>query len=199
MVIFRLLRTNFEKYEIDKEETITINFEHFNDALKRCPDNEKISLTVENNKFKIKTLGKNPKEYELSLIDFVDKNLQKIPELKFDVKVVMPSIALTDAITDLSFIEEGIDFVIQDKTFVIEGKTPTRAGKRIFKDDVDITCEKELIKSKYTINYLKKFIKGDKLTNTVELSFSDDYPLKIEYKVIDRVLLGFILAPRGED
>ena len=58
--------------------------------------------------------------------------------------------------------------------------------------DKDVHC-------RYSMEYLKKFTKADKIVNTVEMSFNDDYPLKIEYKLVDKLLLGFILAPRGED
>ncbi len=202
MVIFRLLSTNFEKYDVENEEQhITINFEHFNDILRRCNDREKLKITLTENSLKIITLGNNPKEFELSLIDFVDENLQKIPDLKFPVKIITKATNLSEAINDLSFIEEGVDFIVENKKFIIEGKTPTRKGKIEFKEDIDIITEDEnqTYKSKYTINYLKKFIKGDKIVNNVELSFNNDYPLKVEYKIIDKLLLGFILAPRGED
>ena len=42
-------------------------------------------------------------------------------------------------------------------------------------------------------------IAGGKLTDTVSLQFNTDYPLKLEYKVTDRLLLSFILAPRVDN
>ena len=55
------------------------------------------------------------------------------------------------------------------------------------------------IKSKYSVEYLKKMIQGAKLSDRVKIQFNHDYPLKIEYNAIDRVLLSFILAPRVEN
>jgi hypothetical protein len=43
---------------------------------------------------------------------------------------------------------------------------------------------------------LKKIIKGSKLSDKVSLEFGKDYPLKIEYKVLDKLQLATILAPR---
>lgn len=201
MVIYKLLSTNFEKYQVEKEEYIAINFEHFSEILKRCSDKQKLKLTLEEGKLKVTSEGENQKEFELSLIDFVDENIQKIPDLKFPVKVVMKSSTLSEGINDLSFIEEGVDLKVENSQFMIEGKTPTRKGSLAFSKDVDVNAEntETTYKCNYSIEYLKKFIKGEKLVNNVELSFNNDYPLKIEYKIIDKLTLAFILAPRGED
>lgn len=201
MVIFRLLSTNFEKYEVKEDFQISLSLEHFSSVLKRCDDKAKLVLNVDSNsnKLKIVSEGKNQKIFELSLIDFNDENLQKVPNLDFPAKIILSSANFTNAITDLNFLENGVSFKINGKTFSIEGKTNTMSGKIDFTEDIDIKSQKEAIHCRYSIEYLKKFIKADKIVNNVELSFTDDYPLKVEYKLVDRLLLGFILAPRGED
>ena len=50
--------------------------------------------------------------------------------------------------------------------------------------------------SKYSIEYLKKIVKGGKLTNNVSLSFGKEYPLRVDYQIMDKLMLSFILAPR---
>ena len=52
------------------------------------------------------------------------------------------------------------------------------------------------VKSKYSIEYLKKISKASKLADNVLLQFSNDYPLKAEFKAKDKLDLVFILAPR---
>ena len=52
------------------------------------------------------------------------------------------------------------------------------------------------VASKYSIDYLKKIIKGSKLSDSVVVQFGQDYPLRIDYNVIDKMSLSFILAPR---
>ena len=42
-------------------------------------------------------------------------------------------------------------------------------------------------------------IAGAKLTDKVSLQFNNDYPLKIEYKQVDKLMLSFILAPRVDN
>jgi len=97
-------------------------------------------------------------------------------------------------------LEEGVSFDITDNIFSMSGKTASMSGKIDFKEDVDVKIEdKKNYSCRYSMDYLKKFTKAEKLVKTVEFSFNIDYPLKIEYKIVDRLLLGFILAPRGED
>ena len=49
------------------------------------------------------------------------------------------------------------------------------------------------------VNADKIRVTGSKLSNEVVISFNKDYPLKLDYKVIDKLLLSFILAPRVEN
>lgn len=202
MVIFRLLATNFEEYNVEEEKQISLSLEHLRDVLKSCDDKAKLKLIVkeDNNRLKLISEGKNKKEFELALIEYNNDNQQKVPNLNFPVKVITSSANLTNAINDLSFLEEGVAFKIEDKEFLLEGKTATMAGKVNINENIDVKIEENKnYLCKYSIEYLKKFIKADKMVGTVELSFNNDYPLKIEYKLVDKLLLGFILAPRGEE
>lgn len=200
MVIFRLLSTNFTKYDIKEETKISLSLEHLSNVLKSCDDKAPLTLIIEeNNKLKIVSEGKNKKEFELSLIEFSDDNLQKVPSLEFPVKMILSSSNFTSAITDLGFLEEGVNFKVEEKVFTMEGKTNTMAGKIDFKDNISIESDNKEYNCRYSMDYLKRFTKAEKIVNNVELSFHNDYPLKVEYKILDKLLLGFILAPRGED
>jgi hypothetical protein len=43
-----------------------------------------------------------------------------------------------------------------------------------------------------------KFIKGVKISNSVVVSFSDDYPLRLDFPG-EKMGIGFVLAPRVEN
>lgn len=202
MVIFRLLSSNFEEYEVKEDTKLSLNLEKFSDVLKRTSDGDKLILEMKEgiNVLKILSSGKNPKEFELSLIDVNDANLQNVPKLEFDAKIITSSSFLTSAVNDLNFLENGVNFNVKKGKFFIDGKTNSMSGRVDFNENVDVKVKEDKdIFCRYSIEYLKKFIKTEKIVNTVELSFSTDYPLKIEYKLVDRLLLGFILAPRGDD
>ena len=46
---------------------------------------------------------------------------------------------------------------------------------------------------------MKKMIAGSKIADEVSIYFNKDYPLKLEYKTVDKIMLSFILAPRVEN
>jgi proliferating cell nuclear antigen len=202
MVVFRLLSTNFESYEIKEDINISLSLEQMSNVLKSCDDKSKLTLVVgEGNKLTIISGGKNKKEFELSLIDFADENLQKVPSLNFPVKIVTSSSNLTSAVADLAFLEEGVSFKVEKGLFSMVGKTNSMSGKIDFTEDIDVSVEdkEKDYHSRYSMDYLKKFVKAEKIVGTVEMSFTTDYPLKVEYKIVDKLLLAFILAPRGEE
>ncbi|MCA9486454.1 MAG: hypothetical protein KC548_02275, partial [Nanoarchaeota archaeon] len=49
MVVFRLLSTNFDKYELTEEKKISLSLEHLSNVLKRCDDKAKLTMEVKDN------------------------------------------------------------------------------------------------------------------------------------------------------
>jgi DNA polymerase III sliding clamp (beta) subunit (PCNA family) len=63
-----------------------------------------------------------------------------------------------------------------------------------------ITSDAEdTFKSKYSLEYLKKIINGSKISERVSIHFNTDYPLKVQYQIVDKIKLSFILAPRVDN
>ena len=93
-----------------------------------------------------------------------------------------------------------LPFIILKLTIAAAGDL-TKADVEINKNE-DITIEmdaSEPQRSKYSVEYLKKMMQGSKLSDTVTLKFSKDYPVTIEYKEVDKLNLMFILAPRVDN
>jgi proliferating cell nuclear antigen len=57
---------------------------------------------------------------------------------------------------------------------------------------------KDHVKSIFPIDYLKKFAKASKLSDTAVLQIGADYPMRLDYRKTDMIQLGFVLAPRIE-
>ncbi|PIN70876.1 hypothetical protein COV94_00840, partial [Candidatus Woesearchaeota archaeon CG11_big_fil_rev_8_21_14_0_20_57_5] len=66
-------------------------------------------------------------------------------------------------------------------------------------EQTKITMESDKpLKSKYSLEYLKKMAGGSKLADEVTISFNKDYPLRLDYLSLNKLQLSFILAPRVE-
>ena len=51
--------------------------------------------------------------------------------------------------------------------------------------------------ARFSLDYLSKFVKGAKIANRVEINFSDNHPMRLNFPS-GKVMLSFVLAPRVE-
>lgn len=202
MVIFKLLSSSFTEYDLKKDVEIAINLSNMKQIMRRAKPNDMLTLELDpDNKLKIQLKSNNLRTFNLPLIEFDEKE-QKIPELKFPVTINMPSATLNEAIEDVDVVAESVTFIAEPKKFSVSAEGDLSQAKIEIKEGEDTKIkidEAEKIKAKYSIEYLKKMINGSKIADDVVIHFNKDYPLKLEYKIVDRVLLSFILAPRVEN
>lgn len=199
MVIFKLLSSSFAEYKVDQEVNIAINLGNLKLIMRRAKPQDTLTLELEQNKLKIVLKGGSTRTFSLPIIDLEEKE-QRVPELKFACTISVPSAMLSDAIEDADIVGESVAFACDKGVFTVEAagelsnaRIEIREGK-----DVKVKCL-EASKAKYSIEYLKKMMNGAKLADNVDIHFSADYPLKLDYKAVDKMLLSFILAPRVEN
>ncbi|MEA2037480.1 MAG: proliferating cell nuclear antigen (pcna) [Nanoarchaeota archaeon] len=200
MVVFKLLSSCFTEYDVKEETQISINLGNLKQILRRSSSNDMLSLELtKDNKLSIKLKGATTRTFNLPLIDLEEKE-QKIPDLKFPIKVTLPSSTLTSAIEDADIVAESVTLEAEKGKFTVHAAGDLSQAKIEMVEGDNIKIEaSEKVKAKYSIEYLKKMIGASKLSENVEIGFSKDYPLKIDFKAIDKVLLSFILAPRVEN
>ncbi len=201
MVIYKLLASSFTEYHVDKEEEVGINLTSLKQILRRARPDDVVTLEIVENKLNIQLRSGTIRTFSLPLIHLEEKE-QRIPNLTFPVTVTLPSSTLADAIEDVGIVAESVSFAAEPEKFMItaEGDLSKADIEIKSNDEVNIRADtKAKVKSKYSVEYLKKMIAGSKLAEVVNVQFSQDYPLKLEYKIMDRVLLQFILAPRVEN
>ncbi len=200
MIIFKLLSSAFIEYTVDKPVEFAISLANLKQILRRVKPTDTLVLELDSqkNKLKIQLRGESNRTFHQSLIDVEEKE-QKIPDLSFPVKIETSSLILDEAIEDVSIVAESVSLTVSSDKFVIDSESNLSTAKvEILKDEeTSITTESsEEVTAKYSIEYLKKIIKGSKLADKVILSFNKDYPLKIEYNVLDKLSFSVILAPR---
>lgn len=201
MVVFKLLSSSFTEFDLDKDQEIAVNLANFKQILRRVSASDIISLEIaDDNKLKIQLTGGNKRTFSIPLIELEEKE-QKVPSLEFPVTVTTQSSTLNDAISDADIVAESVSFEAEpDKLSIAAEGDLSKAHIEIKSgEDTKIQAGSGKVKSKYSIEYLKKMISASKLAGDVSICFNQDYPLKLEYKVVDKVLLSFILAPRVEN
>ncbi|MBI2147860.1 proliferating cell nuclear antigen (pcna) [Candidatus Woesearchaeota archaeon] len=201
MVIYKLLSSCFTEYDVKEKVELAINLNNLKQILRRVKPDDSLQLEVEDNKLKVTLLGKTRRTFSIPILDVEEKE-QKVPDLNFGATIKTSSTILTEAIEDVDIVGESVSFAAHpDKLMISAEGDLSKAHIDIEKGDhtqINIHSDNSL-RSKYSIEYLKKMIAGGKLADEVMISFNRDYPLKLDFKAIDKVALSFILAPRVEN
>ena len=199
MVVFKLLSSAFVEYELEEEVEIATNFANLKQVMKRAKSNDMLTLSLEENRLKLTFKGTSTRTFMLATIE-LDEKEQKVPNLTFPVSIKTSTQALADAIDDADVFADSVTFIVENGKFIIEAEGDTNKVRNEISDGAEITAEtQDKISAKYSIEYLKKMMTGAKLSDDVVIKFNKDYPLMLEFKTVDKVLLSFILAPRVEN
>lgn len=199
MIQFKLLSSTFVEYDVNEDMDLALNLSNLKQVLRRAKPADQLTLEVDENKLKITLKGTSTRTFFLPLIDAEERE-QKVPALNFDATITAPSSVINDAIDDVDIIGESVTFLAQDQKLTISSTGDlSRANVDITSDEDVKIVVKDKHKSKYSIEYLKKMMLGGKLADNVIVNFSQDYPLKMEFNVLNKLQMAFILAPRVDN
>ena len=202
MVIYKLLSSAFVEFDVKESVKVGINFNNLKQIFRRIKSNDMLTLEIgETNRLNIILKSDTLRQFSLPLIDAEDSE-QKVPELTFKATVVTNSSLFTNAIDDVDIVADSVLMDLNKDKLLLTAKGDSSTAKVEIKPDNDtkiVLDEDRKFKAKYSIEYLKKMITASKISEKVSIQFDTDYPLKLEYKVVDKVLMSFILAPRVEN
>tara|TARA_Y100000310_G_scaffold89923_1_gene87072 strand:- start:33098 stop:33925 length:828 start_codon:yes stop_codon:yes gene_type:complete len=202
MVIFKLLSSSFTECDVKDAEEICINLNSLKQILKRAKAEDILTLeTTDDNKLKIQLKSKTSRSFSIPTLEIDDKD-QKVPDLNFPLVIEMKSSLLAEAVEDVSVVAESVTLLGEKTQLSVKAEGDLSKAFIEIKPSEETAIKAESddkFKAKYSLEYLKKMISGGKLVDNATLSFNTDYPMKLEYKVTDRLLMSFILAPRVDN
>jgi proliferating cell nuclear antigen len=202
MVVFKLLSSAFIEYDVKKDVEIALSLNELKQVLRRIKPNDTVTLKLtDDNKLEVILRGTNVRTFSLPILEFEEKE-QKVPELNFPVTITTTSGNLSDAIDDVDIVAESVSFTCEPSKLTVSAEGELSKAKIELKQDDETNIVSDVndrIKAKYSIEYLKKMVAGGKLATQVKIQWNNDYPLKLEYKEVDKLMLSFILAPRVEN
>jgi proliferating cell nuclear antigen len=194
LAILKLPTTSFSQYE-HGDEVWGVNLDDLKKILKRAGTNSSVVFESVDNTLKISIFDKVKRVFTLALID-VESEDKDIPDLNFACKVEMDSASFGQSIEDCKIVADSCSLIAGSGFFMIEGRGSLNSATAEFSgEDVEISG---IAKSKYSLEYLSKFIKGSKVSERVVVNFSDDYPLRLDFPG-EKMGIGFILAPRVDN
>ena len=194
LVIFKLPKESFSQYETGNE-VWGVNLDDLKKILKRAGAAGSVVFEEEEGKLKITIFDKVKRTFKLALIE-VSSEDKDIPELNFGARVEMDAYGFSQAVEDANIVADSCAFSMKDGIFSVEGSGNLNSAKAEFSGE-----EMELFgtgRSKYSLEYLMKFVKAAKISSRVVVNFSDDYPLRLDFPG-EKMGIGFVLAPRVEN
>lgn len=193
MVKFILPKSSFSRFETDSE-VLGVNLDSFKKILKRSGAGSSLLMEKRENILHIQIQDRIKRNFDLSLID-IDAEEKDIPNLEFSSSVELNSADFIDSIEDCNVVSDACSFIISEGKFIIEAKGLNAARSEFSGDEATIQAEN--CKSRYSLEYLQKFIKASKLFDKTQLKFANDHPLRINLRN-DFMEISFLLAPRVE-
>jgi proliferating cell nuclear antigen len=193
MMKFRLPKSAFSQFETG-EEVLGVNLDSLKKILRRCGSGTPLILVRKENLLGIEVQDRIKRDFSLNLIE-IESQEKEMPSLDYSARVEISSLDLISAIEDCAVVSDACSFGVNNGEFIVESKGLNSACSTFSKDEAKI--EAENCKSKYSLDYLQKFMKGAKICEKTILNFANDHPLKIDLKT-EHMELNFILAPRVE-
>lgn len=194
LVIFKFPKESFSQYETGNE-VWGVNLEDLKRILKRASTSSSVVFEQEDNQLKISIFDKVKRIFTLALIN-VESEDKDIPELNFACKVEMDSSNFSQAVEDAKIVADSCALIAGEGFFMIEGSGSLNSARAEFSGDEAVISG--IGKSRYSLEYLMKFIKAGKISDKVVVNYSDDYPLRLDFPG-EKMGIGFVLAPRVEN
>jgi proliferating cell nuclear antigen len=199
VVDFKLPATIFDKFEVDKEQTIAVNMTNLVSVLKRVLGNEKLELELKDNKLEIKMRNASTRKFMVPLLDITQEEIPPINQLDFKARVKVKADVLKSGIEDADIVSDSIVFEASKDSFNLRASGDISSTELTLEKGNDALLDINatgVVIARYPLDYLKKIIKASKLADEINLRWSKDYPIRMDFTSVDKVSLGFVLAPR---
>lgn len=196
VIIFDLLSSVGTVWDVNKEVKFGINLNILNAVLKNAGKNDLIEIS---NKSKdeicVKLIGECSRDYTVPTVDISEKPT-RIPNLKFASEINMPSGIFETQVNEAYTVSNSVQFKAKKGVFTVfaEGDLLKVSIDNKANDRTEIFSKGSV--AKYSLDYLMKLIKCKKVSSKVRIRYSEDYPVRIDYYLLDKLNIGFILAPR---
>lgn len=204
LAMLKMPKSIFSEFDVKGEQLLGLNLDDFKQVLRRIPPNSSLAIQKEDkdNMLHLSIQDKQGKggskvkrSFALALIS-PEREEKKVQELQFASAVELASDIFSDAINDAAIVGDACSFITTSDSFVIEARDSLKRSRTEFTSE-EAKLKTVNAKAKYSLEYLQKFAKASKTAPNVTISFSNDYPLRLDFK--DKIELSFILAPRVEE
>lgn len=199
VVDFKIVSEAFEEYKCDNETSIGLNMLNFLTILKRAGSDDKMTLALDekSNRLDINFQGKSVRKFSIPLLEISQEEIPPIDQLQFSAMAEVKSDIMEQGINDADIVADSVVIQIGDGFRMIAESDSNKAELNLERGNESLVNldYKNVSKSRYPLDYLKKIIKAGRISDKAKISLGMDYPMKMEFAGRG-VTLNFIVAPR---
>ncbi len=199
VVDFKLPPTVFDEFKVEGEQNLAINISNLVSVLKRLKPKDKLLMELKDNKLEIIMKNSSSRKFTVPLLDISQEEIPPINELDFKAKIKVKTDVLKSGIEDADVAGDSVIFDANNEKFSMRASGDiTSTELSLEKGNKSLTGLNVTgaVVSRYPLEYLKKMIKASKLADETSLKWAKDYPMRLDFSSLDKVSLGFVLAPR---
>ncbi len=193
----------FKAYN-NNDETISIGIDLniLNKVLNHLNSEDELIFTLDNDKLDVSFINEKYKKfYSLKLLN-IDYDELDIQDLENPVKIKLDSRYFNDIISHFNDIGDNVEFQIKEKeddVITLKSEGPmTELNIVIETDDIEIENLDDL-NMFVNMKNLQNFSKGYSLNKNMTIEMTENYPLKLSYKIMDIGYINYYIAPKIVD
>ncbi|MHA1238561.1 MAG: proliferating cell nuclear antigen (pcna) [Candidatus Odinarchaeia archaeon] len=202
MVDFELPKDAFDLYECSDQTNLGINLAELSKIMKRASAGDKIELSLDEktNRLNVTFKGKATRNFTLSLLDLSDET-PPTPKIEFNVHAKIIADLVKQAIDDAAVVSDHMKFSAENDTLTLTASGDTGDVEIKLSKDSDAILEIEVKQpsyATYALDYLQDIIKASATSEIIELHFSTNMPIKLDFPLMEGGRISYYLAPRVE-
>ena len=199
-VDFKLNSSAFDDYKCDANISIGLNLLNFLTVLKRANANDKLTLNLDEkeNKLEIILEGDSKRKFAIPLIEIRREEMPQVDKLEFTADAKVRADIIEQGINDADIVADSIIIELsEDNLRMFASGNSSKSELNLEKGNealLDLRAGTR-VQSRYSLEYLKKMIKGSRISDSMKIMLGKDFPLKMLFESKD-ACLSMILAPR---
>lgn len=204
LVELNLHAEKFETFHCPERQVLGISMSSLFKLIKSTSNSDNISFLLKKSNTSeliiwIDNSDKNSKtEFHLKLLDLNEETLS-IPEVDFDFQVSLPSNDFQKLCRDMQNLSEHIKLYIDNECIKISCEGDFASQETVIGETThgliyQIRGDKKY-NNLFSLKYINLFTKSTNLSNNIEISIKESYPLVLRYSVANLGNVKFCLAP----
>jgi len=168
--------------------------------LKRANANDKLTLNLDEkeNKLEIILEGDSKRKFAIPLIEIRREEMPQVDKLEFTADAKVRADIIEQGINDADIVADSIIIELsEDNLRMFASGNSSKSELNLEKGNealLDLRAGTR-VQSRYSLEYLKKMIKGSRISDSMKIMLGKDFPLKMLFESKD-ACLSMILAPR---